>query len=274
MCRLLCVNKEGAEMLEETIGVRRMLNHLVKQCGGHGNGLALFKDGKITFVKKGINYSNKSIAKKILSSDFDYAMYHTRVASVGKVRDSNCHPYVTKNKDFLLMMNGTESAFSSFADEIGITDTELIFRIMGSNGVKPSALNKLTSRFMGFQDGKVFIKNSSFGGLEFIREKNAFVVASSFPNFVMSEDMAEGIWMQGETIKKKVWGATTYGNYSYSAAKTTKAVAPVTAISYKSDKDKEVQELRKMQEEDTAKSCTVNEDDYDNWEAYQTALSY
>lgn len=252
-------NKEGINLIEESLGLLKELNHLDKECGGHGLGLLLVKDRKIVFFKKGVSYTTEACAKKMLKADYDYVLWHTRVKSVGEVKDSNCHPYVTKKKDFALMMNGTESQFGYIANGIGITDTELIFRNMAAFDVDPSYLTSLSSRFMGFKDGDVFVSNSTYSPLKFIKNKEGFVIASSFPLLIKCETLESGLWMQGDELKAKKevtsWGkVSSYGSYvnHYSG-------------DYKSYKDEELDYIRRYAQKD----ITEDTAEYSNWEEYQ-----
>ena len=234
MCRLMAINKEGLKLVESTIGLLKLLDHLERDCGGHGNGFVLVKDGRIKTIKKGVKLTDKEIAYSIRNSDFDYAFYHTRVASVGARTDNNCHPYWQYGKKSFLMMNGTESAFKGIANQMEITDTEAIYKIMEEFDLEPSFLTNLSSRFMGFKNGKVFIVNSSYSGLEFIRDKNAFVVASNFPKWVKAEQMEIGLWTQGQTIRSKYSSDSWVQRGSYTGGNK-----------YKSNKDKTLDEIRK-----------------------------
>lgn len=176
----------------------------------HGNGLVLYKDNKVTFIKKGLEYTNKQIARKILNSDFDYCQYHTRVVSVSTKSDKNCHPFYTKRKDLVLMMNGTEREIGNLSAPIGITDTEMVFRMLRDYDIPIKALEKMSARYMGFTNGKVFICNSVTNSLRYIRDKNAFVVASSFPKLIKDEKLKTGLWVQGD----KIQSGSAYNSYS------------------------------------------------------------
>lgn len=226
MCRLAMFNKEGLNYIEETMGVLSFLNHLENQCGGQGNGIALIKDNKIAYVRKGTKYKNKEIASLLLNRDFDYALYHTRVASVSSVGNENCHPFVTKKRDFLLMMNGTERSIGDLAKTIGITDTELVFRIIRDYGVSLKALTDLSSRYMGFKDGKVFVCNTEYQSLEFIESRSGgLIIASSFPDGIKSNKLKHGMWYEGDKLfspKKQIvqktktkWNDLSGINYAY-----------------------------------------------------------
>ena len=55
MCRVLLMNKQAEKEIEKTYGLDRYLKYLEKQMGGHGNGFALMKKGKIIKLEKGVN---------------------------------------------------------------------------------------------------------------------------------------------------------------------------------------------------------------------------
>ena len=48
MCRQAIFNKKGMELIEKQYGgIEYFINWLIVERGGNGNGLVLFKDGKI-----------------------------------------------------------------------------------------------------------------------------------------------------------------------------------------------------------------------------------
>lgn len=93
MCRLVLMNKEGEKQLDNQYGLDKYFKYLEKQLGGHGNGFALMKKGKIIKIDKGINLDVRDIANTIKNTDYDWAIFHTRLASVGEKSDKNCHPF-------------------------------------------------------------------------------------------------------------------------------------------------------------------------------------
>ena len=90
MCRVLLMNKQGEKEIENIYGLDKYLKYLEKQMGGHGNGFALMKDGKVTKLEKGVNLDVRDIANVFRKTDYDWAIFHTRLASIGTISDSNC----------------------------------------------------------------------------------------------------------------------------------------------------------------------------------------
>ena len=69
MCRVLLMNKQAEKEIEKTYGLDRYLKYLEKQMGGHGNGFALMKNGKIIKLEKGvkpITYFSRCVDNEIL----------------------------------------------------------------------------------------------------------------------------------------------------------------------------------------------------------------
>ena len=66
------------------------------------------KNKKIIKVEKGVNLDVRNIAKILRNTDYDWALFHTRLASMGNICDQNCHPF--RRKDVVMAMNGTEKS--------------------------------------------------------------------------------------------------------------------------------------------------------------------
>lgn len=218
MCRIAIFNKEGFDKFDNGFGVLKELDHLVQQCGGHSQGYMLIKDNMIIKSDKGTKLSNKDIYIDTVNTDFDYFIYHTRIASVGDITDANAHPFINNDKTFGIIMNGTERGIiSSLADDVGITDTEFVFRMFDKMNLPTDMLTEFDSRYIGFRDGQVFIKNTKFNSLEFINyKKGGMVVASNFPFYDDVKTMNEGMWFEGQTLigtKKEKPVAVSYSKY-------------------------------------------------------------
>ena len=99
MCRVLLMNKKGEQEIENIYGLARYLKYLEDSMGGHGNGFALLKDGKVIRLEKGVNLDIRDIANIIRKTNYDWCLFHTRFASKGIVCDKNCHPF--KRDDFV-----------------------------------------------------------------------------------------------------------------------------------------------------------------------------
>lgn len=48
-------------------------------------GFALMKNKKIIKVEKGVNLDVRNIAKILRNTDYDWALFHTRFASMGNI---------------------------------------------------------------------------------------------------------------------------------------------------------------------------------------------
>ena len=130
MCRLMTGTKNAIKAYDSTYGMLDLLIHLEKTCGGHGNGIVLYKDEKLIKTVKGTQVKVDEVYKILCVDDinYDYAIFHTRIASVGHVADNMCHPFIHNNN--CMAMNGTLFELSDIANALKITDTELVFDII------------------------------------------------------------------------------------------------------------------------------------------------
>lgn len=183
MCRVSIFNKAGEAHIEDTYGMVKFLDRLEKECGGHGNGLALMKDGQIIYLNKGVKYTNEMIARKLARTDYDHAIYHTRIKSVGEVSSKNCHPYRSGNT--VLAMNGTEQGFAGLARMLDITDSEAVLRaaIAFNKDVRDVSADICGATFVGFHKGMPWLvaSASSWSGLQFVKTQDMYVFASTLP---------------------------------------------------------------------------------------------
>ncbi len=181
MCRVLLMNKQGEKEIEKTYGLDKYLKYLEKQMGGHGNGFALMKNGKIIKLEKGVNLDVRDIANVFRKTNYDWAIFHTRLASIGTISDSNCHPF--RRGETVIAMNGTESTVNFLANIKGITDTEAILETMEKYHLSLAALKKFSSIFVGFYNHKPFVVADNTLRIKILKKKNssAVVFASSFP---------------------------------------------------------------------------------------------
>ncbi len=181
MCRVLLMNKQGEKEIENIYGLDKYLKYLEKQMGGHGNGFALMKDGKVTKLEKGVNLDVRDIANVFRKTDYDWAIFHTRLASIGTISDSNCHPFM--RGETVVAMNGTENSVGFLAKTKGITDTEAILETMEKYHLSLAALKNFSSIFVGFYKHKPFVVADNTLRIKIFKKKNsnAVVFASSFP---------------------------------------------------------------------------------------------
>ena len=84
MCRVVLMNKQGEKEIEKTYGLDKYLKYLEKQLGGHGNGFALLKNKNVIKLEKGVNLDVRDIANIIRKTSYDWCVFHTRLASIGK----------------------------------------------------------------------------------------------------------------------------------------------------------------------------------------------
>ena len=87
MCRLVLMNKQGEKEIESIYGLSKYFKYLEDQLGGHGNGYSLMKNGRVIDFNKGVKLDVRDIANKIKETDYDWAIFHTRWASVGSKVD-------------------------------------------------------------------------------------------------------------------------------------------------------------------------------------------
>lgn len=222
MCRVIMVNRADFRAYDKQYGILKLMNHLEKECGGHGNGYALIKDGKIIETRKGQGLTNEEIYGRISVLKWDYLVYHTRINSMGGRGDANCHPFVQDND--CLAMNGTEHSLRTMSDAFGRTDTECIFKNMAGLGLEQTtrALVEFGSVFVGCAGGKPFVVKAG-GTLHRWNGGDKSFHASTFPVGVKNvKDLPVGyIWEDGKEnlqfVKKthSGYGGYGYGNYGY-----------------------------------------------------------
>ena len=182
MCRVALINKKGEKEIERIYGLTRYLKFLEKQFGGHGNGFSLMKNGKIIKLEKGVKLDVRDIANEMKNTDYDWALFHTRLASVGDKNDRNCHPF--RRGTTVLAMNGTERSVEFLSHTMDITDTEAILETITKYHLGLVALKNFHSIFMGFYNKKPFVFTGNTQNIKVLnnRKKRAIVFASSFPN--------------------------------------------------------------------------------------------
>lgn len=183
MCRIATWSKSGEKHIEETYGLLKFFDRLEKECGGHGQGLCLVKDGEIIYLNKGLKYTNEMIVKKLQRTDYDHAVYHTRIKSIGAITSKNCHPY--RSGSTVLAMNGTESGFASLASMLDITDSEAVLRaaVAFNKDIREVCVDVCNATFVGFYKGKPWLvaRDASYSGLQFVKDGDMYVFASTLP---------------------------------------------------------------------------------------------
>lgn len=176
MCRLAMMNNAGIRYIEKEYGLESLFDYLEEQLGGHGNGVCLiYNDGSYR-INKGVELTNKEIVTDIMADikDIKWIIYHTRLASVGSISDSNCHPFEDDGR--VMVMNGTERNYTVVSKYK--TDTENI--LLSTDNITDGT-KKYHSVFLGYENGKVFA-NKNYGSLECIILGNGGkIFASTFP---------------------------------------------------------------------------------------------
>ena len=186
MCRQVVGNKKGYLSIDKDYGgLEHFLSWLVFERGGSGNGIIFIKDNKISKFKKNIDLSIEEIANDLRTTDYDYALFHTRLATVGSVCRSNVHPFVF-SQDFALAMNGGENCndLDSKDKRPDMTDAELIAKVMFETGEHPKKfLDKHTTRsaYTGVHNGKPFVYTNNKDIMMLFKKDDAFLFASDFP---------------------------------------------------------------------------------------------
>jgi len=229
MCRLALINQKGINYLRKNYDLLNFLDYLEASFGGHGNGFAIVTKDKEIIFDKGVKLDNMDIVEAIEKNykNIDWFFYHTRLASKGKISNSNCHPFIYQNK--ILAMNGTEQVRISGR----ITDTETIFNFLNHFMVDLADGTKIfNSVFIGYNGEQVFA-NRNKGSLQYLHipnSKNIFIFASEFSNeFYKGKNKVYNMpdtWIEGEKInvkdlkisqlKKKNNIVNSYGNiYKY-----------------------------------------------------------
>lgn len=219
MCRILMSDKRGLEKLGKEY-MKGFLDVLEKSCGGHGNGYLFITEKQIIGCDKGMKLSNQEIVDRLYGELPDWFIYHTRVASKGSIKDSNCHPYVAPDLSEALCMNGTMSDFGAISKHFDITDTEMLFNMKVASGLTADKLVGLSPRFMGIENGKVYAVNNGYAQSLEYDDNECIIIASEFPkdykdNKTMKNDWC---WYEGmkleEEPKKVTYLNSSVKNYS------------------------------------------------------------
>lgn len=220
MCRLALMDNKGIKYIEREYGLENLFDYLERQMGGHGNGVCFIYNDGTHYIKKGVNLTNKEIARRILA-DIDcikWIIYHTRLASVGSINDSNCHPFEDNGR--VMAMNGTERDYTVV--NRSLTDTENI--LLSTKDIMNETKN-YHSVFLGYENGKVFA-NKNYGSLEYLPCTNGGkVFASRFPAEYYSNEsvyeapqsFVEGVKIKGIKLvrQNRYFDYGVYGCYAW-----------------------------------------------------------
>lgn len=224
MCRLFITNKKDFYAYDKAHGIVKLMKHLEKSCGGHGNGYTLMREGHIVQCRKGKKLTNEEIYHDIKGcKEWDYVIYHTRIASSGDISDTGCHPFISADNRNALAMNGTISELSDFADILKSVDSELVFRMIQGYSAKETclALAQLGVIFVGFVDGLPYAVK---GRGDLVRWKigarvtslHVSELPSDVPNNQILPCEAGYIWLNGVIVKQPKKAVKNYGYYGNS----------------------------------------------------------
>lgn len=183
MCRLALMNKPGVQIMQRLYGLDNFLSYLERQMGGHGNGYALIKDGECIDLRKGVALKTRQIASTALKTDFDWFIFHTRLASCGTIADRNCHPFQNPSTGDILAANGTESDLSYYnkMNNLDRTDTETLLLDFLNEGNFLYDLKVSRSTLIGAHKGKVFAVRNQGSLMKLGFTNDVVVLASAFP---------------------------------------------------------------------------------------------
>lgn len=190
MCRMLLANRSGVSRLVKRLhgfpGCRTLslfLRGLELRDGGNGNGIALYGNGEVIHYERGVEMQPERAAAILEGFDYEWAVFHSREASIGSIMDENCHPFVIEGRHHLVMaVNGNEIQMTRLGRVLGDrTDSEFIARMIVDMDLPfPETLACFQSNFVGLYDGKPFAKNGDRQLLKFQNGKD-IVFASDFP---------------------------------------------------------------------------------------------
>lgn len=210
MCRLYIANQKDFYAYDKAHGILKLMEYLEMRCGGHGNGYALIRGGKVIATAKGMALTNEEIYRNIKGiKEWDYVIYHTRIASSGVRSDAGCHPFISKDGHNALAMNGTITSLSNFADLFHSVDSELVFRMLKDIPAHEAVqiLSKLGVIFIGVVNGQPYAVKGSGDLCKWRQGKATTFHASEFPKDVAPSeiiDLDRGyIWLNGKVIQKK-----------------------------------------------------------------------
>lgn len=206
MCRLALLNRSGIEFVEKKFkgGTESLFDCLETSMGGHGNGVALINRNNSVVINKSVKLYNDEISKLVKDNikDIKFIIYHTRIASKGSIRNSNCHPFITGND--ILAMNGTESWINPLIDN-SETDAETILKAITALDLNLiERVTELNSVFLGRYKGKVFASKGK-GDLEVLPYGRVIIFASEFPKEWYKQVKiytAPKLWIEGEKINR------------------------------------------------------------------------
>jgi len=283
MCRQAVGNKKGYMTIDKEYGgLEHYLSWLVFERGGNGNGILFVKDKRIIKFKKDVGLSIEEIADDLRNTDYDYALFHTRLATVGSVCRSNVHHFVF-SPDFALAMNGSENCSNLDKSEKrpDMTDAELIAKKMFESKEHPKKfLDKHTKggAYTGIYNGKPYVYTHSKDIMMLLKKGDAFLFSSDFPwqyygKNIYTFDFDNVLyWEEGMELPtniKETFDAKELVNGPYKNDTIREAIKEnpeykklISRILYQFDKEIDTQETiyaleRKIKQEDIDRNISV-----------------
>lgn len=189
MCRIAFF--PNPEKIASTF-LKHFFAYLDEKAGGDGQGCGGWVEGN-PFVWKNSASTPEDMAKIITENKWDNGvMFHTRLSSVGKISDDNCHPFLHENEGEIKTItchNGHLSCIPSiklfllengtFAKDkiLSMTDSEIIGYYINKYGFEIASIfggTILTS----YKDETHIMVNGDF---EYIKVGDVYIYASEFP---------------------------------------------------------------------------------------------
>ena len=158
MCRLALMNANILKILDQQ-ELADVFAHLEHTQGGHGNGCAaLWQETARVTIRKGVTLTAAQAAHHLVTfnqANANWLLYHTRLASSGRMTSRNCHPFQAGK--LTLAHNGHDRTWASLGNRLGITDSECMTRMWGRLPLPLDALQESDGVFLGFRGAFPFV---------------------------------------------------------------------------------------------------------------------
>ena len=132
MCELLGFT--AAEPMDVSVYLKRFFSHSVRH--PHGWGMMYESDGQRTILREPVRACDSTFLEAVIDSmePQRVAMGHIRFATVGAIREVNCHPHTgcdLSGREWTLIHNGTvfngKLNYQYRGKQVGDTDSERLF---------------------------------------------------------------------------------------------------------------------------------------------------
>lgn len=187
MCRIF-LSTPGF-IKDNTKDIMPLLRNLEKTQGGHGNGVASI-GSKGVMIEKGLNtgikQANRFLQKQARMKSTEYLMFHTRIATNGKIMDYNCQPFHVN--DVVLAHNGTIYELSGSED---FSDSCIAATCIGAFNLPITILKRWGGAFLGTYKGIPFCVKSLWSDMQLALNVNNFenwALCSSFDSVGLTKD--------------------------------------------------------------------------------------